>query len=201
MKIQAWLVEHWLPLLALIVASYAAVMATINAYFNWRNNRRKLRITLRFGYTMFCVSGKPLSREMIVVDVKNVAGPAQATYCFLETPKAQQRYRTGEDPFEPVELVHGEHASFSFFPGKLAKALQEDGHSGQEKVRAVVRERSGATFKSKLLSVDVDKLAQEYDEEQKKLGEAAQAAFERMDPRMFKTPDLSSALPKLPKKR
>src|SRR6266849_244216 len=66
-----WLSRNWVALTALIISFLSATFGGINAYLNWRDKRRKVKVRLRRGQFLFGQFGKPRSDEVLAVDVKN----------------------------------------------------------------------------------------------------------------------------------
>lgn len=142
--------------LTAIVALYGAILSSIVFISQRMRFRRTLKVILRIGFSI--VSGEA-PQTILVLEVRNPGNRAVTltSFCY-ELADGQYLYilkpLTGVTM--PYELGDSKSCSFSSPTLEASRALLEKGYAGVVKLRGIVSDGSGLTFRSKYLKFSIN---------------------------------------------
>jgi hypothetical protein len=150
-----WLWSN-VPIIALVIAASALCFAAFTKYLNWRDKRLQIHVELHIGPAIFRAGGASSGRDMLVVGLRNAGLPTTVVDCRFQTTARGKKYRGGDDGFEPRPLDPQDRESLMYSPAFLARALRQDGYRDLVQVRAIVADRTGASYASHPVTLDLD---------------------------------------------
>jgi hypothetical protein len=142
----------WVTIVTAGVAVYGAILSTYNAYSKWSENRRSVRIGLRYGIY-------PENPKLFLTAVNTGKRPVFLHEGWLALPnkkKVEGMQYGGTSAFLPVQLTEG-NSYECWMPARgLAAHLKNSGFSGTIKLAAFFQDSMGVCYHSKRLRFEIE---------------------------------------------
>jgi hypothetical protein len=144
-----WLLKHWLEIITAIGILYGMGMSTYNFLANRKTKKRWLKVKISAGWIP---AGGDLGDPMVLLEVVN---PGDRTVTintpYIKLPDGKSLitpWPLSHVRF-PYELAEGKNCFMWVKESEIAKNLLKQGYKGKIKLRGMVNDATGTTYKSK----------------------------------------------------
>jgi hypothetical protein len=148
----------WVTLVTAGVAVYGAILSTYNAFSKWVENKRLVRIGIRYGIY-------PENPKVFISAVNAGKRPVVLSEKWIILPNKEkadyEKVQYTSDRHLPQTLTEGDSCEYWTPARSLGASLKSRGLSGTTKLVAVFQDSLGVCYRSKALSFSIDKYADE----------------------------------------
>jgi len=148
-------------IITLIIASYGAILSTISIWYARQEQKRELKVSLRYGFSLNPLSqGKP--PLMLILSAINIRKKtATLTMVGLILPTKDKKYFDFLHPNSnvsfPHDLLEGKSCDVYIEPKELANELKQEGYSGKISLKGYYKDATDRKYISKSLKFDIEK--------------------------------------------
>ena len=149
-------------IITLIIASYGAILSTISIWYTRQEQKRELKVSLRYGFSLNPRSqGKP--PLMLILSAYNIRKKTVtlAMWGFI-LPTKDKKYFDSFRPNSyvsfPHDLLEGKSCDVYIEPKELANELKQEGYSGKISLKGYYKDAIGSKYISKSLKFDIEKV-------------------------------------------
>ena len=149
-------------IITLIIASYGAILSTISIWYARQEQKRKLKVSLRYGFSLDPLSqGKP--PLMPILSAYNIRKKTVTlTMVGLILPTKDKKYldllRPNSNVSFPHDLLEGKSCDVYIEPKELTNQLKKEGYSGKISLKGYYKDAIGSKYISKSLKFDIEKV-------------------------------------------